>query len=136
MGWMTDHVVTLPDRSPHRAVKIGDTMLLLMDTLASVRATRVVVFDPLVRPTVCDECAAAHAEARRIIEAAGGLRAWAASYDRAFWTPVAGVEIEVRVVGWLDSWAGIGLIAVGLHRQGGISSSRSTAAHQPGTCAG
>ena len=58
-----------------------------------------VVFDPLVRPTVCDECAAAYAEARRIIEAAGGLRAWAASYDRAFWTPVACVEVEVRVVG-------------------------------------
>ena len=57
------------------------------------------VFDPLVRPTVCDECAAAYAEARRIIEAAGGLRAWAASYDRAFWTPVACVEVEVRVVG-------------------------------------
>jgi hypothetical protein len=76
MGRTTDHVVTLPDRSPHRAVKIGDTMLLLMDTLASVRAaTRVVVFDPLVRPTVCDACAAAYAEARRIIEAAGGLRA-------------------------------------------------------------
>ena len=99
MGRTTDHVVTLPDRSPHRAVKIG-AMLLLIDTLTSVRAaTRMVVFDPLVRPTVCDECAAAYAEARRIIEAAGGLRAWAASYDRAFWTPVAGVKVEVRVVG-------------------------------------
>jgi hypothetical protein len=78
----TDHVVTLPDRSPHRAVKIGDAMLLLMDTLAALRAgTRVVVFDPLVRPDVCDACSAAYAEARRIIEAAGGLRAWAAKYQ-------------------------------------------------------
>lgn len=78
---MTDHVVTLPDRRPHRAVKIGDAMLLLMDTLAAVCAgTRVVVFDPLVRPDVCD---AAYAEARRTIEEAGGLRAWVARYERA-----------------------------------------------------
>jgi hypothetical protein len=81
---MTDHVVTLPDRSPHRAVKIGDAMLLLMDTLGTMRAgTRLVVFDPLARPDVWDACAAAYAEARRIIEAAGGLRVWAVAYERA-----------------------------------------------------
>jgi hypothetical protein len=57
----------VPDRSPHRAVKIGDAMLLLMDTLGAMRVgTRLVVFDPLARPDVCDACAAAYAEALRI----------------------------------------------------------------------
>ena len=33
------HVVTMPDRSPHRAVKIGDALLLLMDTKIIAQGT-------------------------------------------------------------------------------------------------
>jgi hypothetical protein len=63
---MLQHVVTRPDSTPHRAVKFGDALLLLMDTLVAVRAgTRLILFDPPVDPTVCDACAAAYAEARR-----------------------------------------------------------------------
>jgi hypothetical protein len=81
------HVVTMPDRSPHRAVKIGDALLLLMDTLASVRAgTRLVVLDPPVDPSVCEECAAAYAEAKATIMAAGGLTAWVESVGRQWAT--------------------------------------------------
>ena len=80
---MLQHVVTRPDSTPHRAVKFGDALLLLMDTIVAVRAgTRLILFDPLVDPSVCDACAAAYAEARRIIEGAGGLQGWAAAYER------------------------------------------------------
>jgi hypothetical protein len=50
--------------------------LLLMDTLvAARRQKRVVVYEPLAPPSVCPKCSAAYAEARRVIEEAGGLAA-------------------------------------------------------------
>jgi hypothetical protein len=81
------HVVTRPDSTPHRAVKFGDALLLLMDTIVAVRAgTRLILFDPPVDPSVCDACAAAYAEAKATIMAAGGLMPWVESVGRRWAT--------------------------------------------------
>ena len=75
---MTGHVVTLPERSPHRALKMGDSIFLLMDALTSVRlGARVAIIEPFAPPSVCDQCKEAYAEARRAVEEAGGLASWA-----------------------------------------------------------
>ncbi len=65
---MIGHVVTLPDRSPHRALKMGDSIFLLMDALTSLRlGARVVIVEPFASPSL----------ARRAVDAAGGLTTWA-----------------------------------------------------------
>src|SRR6266508_43441 len=75
---MIGHVVTLPDRSPHRALKMGDSIFLLMDALTSLRlGGRVVIVEPFTPPSLCGQCKEAYAEARRAVEAAGGLATWA-----------------------------------------------------------
>jgi len=75
---MIGHVVTLPERSPHRALKMGDSIFLLMDALTSLRlGARVVIVEPFAPPSLCSQCQEAYTEVRRTVEAAGGLEAWA-----------------------------------------------------------
>jgi hypothetical protein len=58
---------------------MGDVTFLLTDTLTAVRmGERVILFDPLAPPGICDACEAAYTMARRVVEL-GGLRAWAES---------------------------------------------------------
>jgi hypothetical protein len=75
---MIGHVVTLPDRSPHRALKMSDSIFLLMDALTSLRrGARVVIVEPFSPPSLCSQCQEAYTEARRAVKAAGGLTTWA-----------------------------------------------------------
>jgi hypothetical protein len=75
---MIGHVVLYPGPGPHRAVRMGDVMLLLADTITSVRMqSRMVVDEPLGRIDGCAACVAAYAEAKQIIEQAGGVETWA-----------------------------------------------------------
>jgi hypothetical protein len=75
---MTGHVVTVPSAGPHVTLRlVTDLDLLLAHTIASVRLNqRIIVFDPPASVAACERCQEAYAEARRIIEEAGGLPAW------------------------------------------------------------
>jgi hypothetical protein len=72
------HVVTMPSAGPHLALRLmSDVELLLADTIASVRMNeRMIVFQPVGLLAVCTRCQEAYAEARRVIQQAGGLTAW------------------------------------------------------------
>jgi hypothetical protein len=71
------HVVQ-PSPSPHRTPRlVTDVDLLLAATIASVRMGRqTVVFEPPASLAACERCQEAYAEARRVIEEAGGVAAW------------------------------------------------------------
>ena len=77
------HVVTMPSAGPHLALRLmTDVELLLADTIASVRTNeRMIVFQPVASVAVCTRCQEAYAEARRVIEEAGGLPAWMEKID-------------------------------------------------------
>jgi hypothetical protein len=72
------HVVTMPSAGPHLALRLmSDVELLLADTIASVRMNeRMIVFQPVGLLAACTRCQEAYAEARRVIQQAGGLTAW------------------------------------------------------------
>jgi hypothetical protein len=72
------HVVTMPSAGPHLALRLmSDVELLLADTIASVRTNeRMIVFQPVGLLAACTRCQEAYAEARRVIQQAGGLTAW------------------------------------------------------------
>ena len=54
-----------------------DLDLLLAHTIASVRLNqRMIVFEPPASVGACARCREAYAEARRIIEQAGGIAKW------------------------------------------------------------
>jgi hypothetical protein len=74
------HIVAVPARTRHRPLRMGDVTFLLAETLTAVRrGERVILFDPITPPGVCEACETAYTQARSIVEAAGGLRAWADS---------------------------------------------------------
>jgi hypothetical protein len=75
---MHGHIVLLPDATPHRALRlVKDVELLLAATIANVRMNQpAAVFEPSTSLAACEPCQAAYAEARRIIEDAGGLATW------------------------------------------------------------
>jgi hypothetical protein len=55
------HVGTVPDRTRHRPLRMGDVTFLLADTLAAVRmGGRVILFEPFAPPGLCEACEAAH----------------------------------------------------------------------------
>jgi hypothetical protein len=83
---ITGHVVLLPAASLHRTLRlVRDVDLLLAATIASVRMNRpTVVFEPPAS-LACDRCHEAYAEARRIIEAAGGIAKWMERFLQAEW---------------------------------------------------
>jgi hypothetical protein len=84
MAHVTAHVVTRPGGGRHHSVRMGDGLFLLVNALVSLRVgTPVALYDPPSPPDVCAKCSAAYREARAVIEAAGGLRAWAAMYEHA-----------------------------------------------------
>jgi hypothetical protein len=75
---ITGHVVLLPSDTPHRTLRLAtDVDLLLADTAASVRMNRpLVVFVPPASLTACRRCQEAYAQARKVIEDAGGIAKW------------------------------------------------------------
>jgi hypothetical protein len=75
---ITGHIVLLPAASPHRPLRlVRDVDLLLAATIASVRMNRPAsVFEPPVSLAACARCQEAYAEARKVIEDAGGIAKW------------------------------------------------------------
>jgi hypothetical protein len=75
---MTGHVVTVPSAGPHVTLRlVTDIDLLLAHTIASVRMNRsAIVFEPPPSLVACERCQEAYAQARKVIEEAGGLPAW------------------------------------------------------------
>ena len=75
---MIGHVVMQPSASPHRALRlVTDVDLLLAATIASVRMNRPTsVLEPLAALAACARCQEAYAEARKVIEDAGGIAKW------------------------------------------------------------
>jgi len=75
---MTGHVVLLPSASAHRTLRlVTDLDLLLAATIASVRLNRpAIVFEPPPSLVACERCREAYAQARRVIEQAGGIVKW------------------------------------------------------------
>jgi hypothetical protein len=79
---MTGHVVIQPRANPHRTLRlVTDVDLLLAATIASVRMNRPTsVFEPPTSLAACARCQEAYAEARKVIEDAGGLALWMARF--------------------------------------------------------
>jgi hypothetical protein len=75
---VTGHIVLLPSASAHRTLRlVTDLDLLLAATIASVRLNRpAIVFEPPPSLVACERCREAYAQARRVIEQAGGVEAW------------------------------------------------------------
>jgi hypothetical protein len=73
-----DHVVILPSAGPHRTLRlVTDLDLLLAHTIASVRLNqRMIVFEPPASLAACPRCQEVYAEARKVIEQAGGIAKW------------------------------------------------------------
>lgn len=84
---MTGHVVTLPSARPHRTLRlVTDVDLLLAATIANVRMNRpAIVFDPPASLASCARRQEAYAEARTIIEKAGGIAKWMERFLQAEW---------------------------------------------------
>jgi hypothetical protein len=74
------HVVLLPAATPHRTLRlVKDVELLLAATISSVRMNRpAVVFEPPASLAACARCQEAYAEARSVIDQAGGITKWMA----------------------------------------------------------
>jgi hypothetical protein len=72
------HVVTVPSAGPHVTLRlVTDLDLLLAHMIASVRLNqRMIVFDPPASVAACERCQEAYAQARKVIEEAGGLPVW------------------------------------------------------------
>jgi hypothetical protein len=75
---MPGHVVLLPSASAHRTLRlVTDLDLVLAATIASVRLNRpAIVFEPPASLAACAQCQAAYAQARKVIEEAGGIAKW------------------------------------------------------------
>jgi hypothetical protein len=75
---ITGHIVLRPAASPHRPLRlVRDVDLLLAATIASVRMNRPTsVFEPPASLAACGRCQEAYAEARKVIEDAGGIAKW------------------------------------------------------------
>jgi hypothetical protein len=75
---ITGHVVLLPAATPHRPLRlVRDVDLLLAATIASVQMNRPPsVFEPPASLAACARCQKAYAEARKVIEDAGGIAKW------------------------------------------------------------
>jgi hypothetical protein len=75
---ITGHIVLLPSATPHRPLRlVRDVDLLLAATIASVRMNRPTsVFEPPASLGACARCQEAYAEARKVIEDAGGIAKW------------------------------------------------------------
>jgi hypothetical protein len=75
---ITGHVVLLPAATPHRTLRlVTDVDLLLAVTIASVRMDRpATVLEPPGSLTACARCQEADAEAKNVIEDAGGIAKW------------------------------------------------------------
>jgi hypothetical protein len=75
---ITGHVVIQPSASPHRALRlVRDVDLLLAATIASVRMNRPTsVFEPPASLAACERCQEAYAQARKVVEQAGGIAKW------------------------------------------------------------
>jgi hypothetical protein len=75
---MTGHVVLLSSASAHRTLRlVTDLDLLLAATIASLRLNRpAIVFEPPPSLVACERWREAYAQARKVIEQAGGLPAW------------------------------------------------------------
>jgi hypothetical protein len=75
---VTGHIVLLPAATPHRTLRlVTDVELLLAATIASVRMNRpAIVFEPPPFLVACERCEEAYAEARKVIEDAGGIARW------------------------------------------------------------
>jgi hypothetical protein len=75
---ITGHVVLVPAATPHRPLRlVRDVDLLLAATIASVRRNRPTsVFEPPASLAACARCQEAYAEARKVIEDAGGIARW------------------------------------------------------------
>ena len=72
------HVVLVPRAGPHRTLRlVTDVDLLLAATISSVRMNRpATVFEPPASVAACAQCQEAYAEARKVIEDAGGIAKW------------------------------------------------------------
>jgi hypothetical protein len=82
-GRLAGHIVIYPGPGPHRTVRMGDVILILADTVASVRMQQpLVVYEPPGPIHECAECWAAYAEARKVIREAGGVTKWVESLVR------------------------------------------------------
>jgi hypothetical protein len=75
---MAGHVVIHPSAGPHRTLRlVTDVDLLLAATIASVRMNRPTsVFEAPPSLAACARCQEAYAEARKVIEDAGGIAKW------------------------------------------------------------
>jgi hypothetical protein len=75
---MIGHVVIEPRANPHRTLRlVTDLDLLLAHTIASVRLNRpAIVFEPPPSLVACERCREAYAQARGVIEQAGGTAKW------------------------------------------------------------
>jgi hypothetical protein len=75
---MTGHLVLRPSGSLHRTLRlVTEVDLLLAATIANVRMNqRQIVFEPPASLAECPQCQEVYAEARRIIEEAGGIAKW------------------------------------------------------------
>src|SRR5215470_17860443 len=75
---ITGHVVLLPATTPHRTLRlVTDVDLLLAHTAASTRLNqRMIVFEPPSSLAGCQQCREAYAQAKKVIEDAGGITKW------------------------------------------------------------
>jgi hypothetical protein len=75
---MVGHIVLLPAATPHRLLRlVKDVDLLLVAPIASMRMNRAaVVIEPPASLAACARCQEAYAEARKVIEDAGGIAKW------------------------------------------------------------
>jgi hypothetical protein len=75
---LTGHIVLVPAATPHRPLRlVRDVDLLSAATIASVRMNRpTCVFEPPATLAACARCLEAYAEARKVIEEAGGIAKW------------------------------------------------------------
>jgi hypothetical protein len=77
---MPGHVVTRPNGGRHQDLRLmTDVELLLADTIASVRMNRPAAVFELA---ACARCQEAYAQARKVIEDAGGIAKWMESVAR------------------------------------------------------
>ena len=71
------HVVLLPAATPHRSLRlVSDVDLLLAATISNVMNRPAVVFEPPASLATCARCQEAYAQARKLIEDAGGIAKW------------------------------------------------------------
>jgi hypothetical protein len=75
---ITGHIVRLPSAGPHRTLRLmTDVDLLLAATITAVRMNRPpILFNLPASLAECVQCQKAYAQARKLIEDAGGIANW------------------------------------------------------------